>query len=288
MPIRVCHPPEGVHLCLGPFYKIRNYRWLGIGKSHMTISGLHRSWRWHPIATARRNKYICSPNGKIDGKKTFMFERYTETTRRVIHWARYIAARVGSPTIETEHLLLGLLREDQSLARRFFGSPWAAEAVLKRVEEIKPPREKIPGSFEVPLSSESKRVLAFIADEADSFSNKSICTEHVLLGFLREKDCLAAKLLSESGVELASTREGLEREPHDLSSTESFTRKRGPLPEDVVESQTQLRAIKMRVNSAIADHDFSKAQYLSDEEAKESDKFYQLCRKYGLVDWIFG
>src|SRR5271165_6268432 len=119
----------------------------------MTVSRLHRTWLWHPIAAARRNEYICSPNGKIDWKKTFMFERYTEKTRRVIHWARYIAARVGSATIETEHLLLGLLREDQSLARRFLGSLWAAEAVLKRVEEIKPPRERIPGSFEVPLSS---------------------------------------------------------------------------------------------------------------------------------------
>jgi ATP-dependent Clp protease ATP-binding subunit ClpC len=94
---------------------------------------------------------------------------------------------------------------------RFLGSPWAAETVLKRIEKIKTAREKVPGSFEPPLSSESKRVLAFAVDEADRSSSKSISTEHVLLGLLREEECLAAKTLSEGDVELASTREELRR-----------------------------------------------------------------------------
>jgi ATP-dependent Clp protease ATP-binding subunit ClpA len=220
-------------------------------------------------------------------KKTFMFERYTEKTRRVIFAAVFMARRVGSPMIETEHLLLGLLREDKSLARRFLGSPWAAETVLKRVEESKPPREKVAGSFEIPLSSESKRVLALTTEEADLLSSELICTEHVLLGLLREKGCLAAKVLSEIGVELASTREGLSRAPHDISATESFTRERGPLPEDLVESQARLRAIMTNVKNAIAANDISKAQLYSDEEGKEREKLYRLCRKYGLADWIY-
>jgi ATP-dependent Clp protease ATP-binding subunit ClpA len=140
-----------------------------------------------------------------------MFERYTQKARRVIFGAVYVARRVGSPMLETEHLLLGLLREDKSLARRFLGSPWAAETVLKKIEQIKPAQEKISGSFEVPLSSESKRALAFAAEEADLFSSKSICTQHVLLGLLREADCLAAKTLSEGGMDLASIREELRR-----------------------------------------------------------------------------
>ena len=45
-----------------------------------------------------------------------MFERYTEKARRVIFFARYEASQFGSPYIETEHLLLGLLREDKALA----------------------------------------------------------------------------------------------------------------------------------------------------------------------------
>jgi ATP-dependent Clp protease ATP-binding subunit ClpC len=48
-----------------------------------------------------------------------MFERYTEKARRVIFFARYEASQDGSPYIETEHLLLGLLREDHMLAKWF-------------------------------------------------------------------------------------------------------------------------------------------------------------------------
>jgi ATP-dependent Clp protease ATP-binding subunit ClpA len=224
---------------------------------------------------------------EIAGKKTFMFERYTEKARRVIFAAVYVARRVGSPIIETEHLLLGLLREDKSLARRFLGSPWAAETVLIRIEKIKPARGKISGSFELPLSSESKRALAFAAEEADVVSSKSICTEHVLLGLVREEECLAAEALSEDGVDLASTREQLRRDPHDDSASESFFRERGPLPEDVVEMHARIKSIKTRMEDAIAANDFSKAQSCSDEEGEERDKLYLLYRKYGLNDWIF-
>lgn len=199
-----------------------------------------------------------------------MFERYTETARRVIFAAVYIARRVGSPTIETEHLLLGLLKEDKSLAARFLGSPWAAETVLKRIEKIKPAREKVPGSFEVPLSTESKRVLAFAAEEADHFSSKSISSEHILLGLLREQECLAAKTLYEGGVELASTREELRRTPHANSAIESFIRERGPLPADVVELQTRISSIKARMQEAIATRDFSKARSCSEEEGRNA------------------
>ena len=48
-----------------------------------------------------------------------MFEKYTEKARRVIFFARYEASQFGSPYIETEHLLLGLLREDKALTNRF-------------------------------------------------------------------------------------------------------------------------------------------------------------------------
>ena len=50
------------------------------------------------------------------GGNGFMFERYTEKARRVIFFARYEASQFGSPYIETEHLLLGLLREDKALS----------------------------------------------------------------------------------------------------------------------------------------------------------------------------
>ncbi len=51
-----------------------------------------------------------------------MFERYTEKARRVIFFARYEASQFGSPNIESEHMLMGLLREDKGLTNRFLRS----------------------------------------------------------------------------------------------------------------------------------------------------------------------
>src|ERR1700743_2900053 len=63
-----------------------------------------------------------------------MFERYTEKARRVIFFARYEASQFGSPFIETEHLLLGLLREDKALTNRFLRSHAAVDSIRKQIE----------------------------------------------------------------------------------------------------------------------------------------------------------
>ena len=60
-----------------------------------------------------------------------MFERYTEKARRVIFFARYEASQYGSPYIETEHLLLGLMREDKALANRFLRSHGSIESIQR-------------------------------------------------------------------------------------------------------------------------------------------------------------
>jgi ATP-dependent Clp protease ATP-binding subunit ClpC len=216
-----------------------------------------------------------------------MFERYSEAARRVVFSAKRIAHQIGSPKIETEHLLLGLLRTDKSLAHRFLGSPWAAEDVWQEIEQSQAIREKIPGPKELPLSNECKRVLAFAAEEADLRSNKQICTEHLLLGLLREDESFAARILCERGVDLIPMRHDLVRIPHDDSATENFVRERAPLPEDVVELQTRIKSITKNMYDAIAENDFTKAQTFSDEEGKERDKLFLLYRKHGLNDWLF-
>ena len=72
-----------------------------------------------------------------------MFERYTEKARRVIFFARYEASQFGSPCIETEHLLLGLLREDKALTNRFLRSSAAVESIRKQIEAQTTLREKV-------------------------------------------------------------------------------------------------------------------------------------------------
>src|ERR1700674_2355480 len=140
-----------------------------------------------------------------------MFERYTEKARRVIFFARYEASQFGSPCIETEHLLLGLLREDKALASRFLRSSASVESIRKQIEAHTTLREKVSTSVDLPLSHECKRVLAYGAEEAERLNHKHIGTEHLLLGLLREEKCFAAEILHERGLRLSQVREEIQR-----------------------------------------------------------------------------
>ncbi|MGH9358471.1 MAG: ATP-dependent Clp protease ATP-binding subunit [Terriglobia bacterium] len=140
-----------------------------------------------------------------------MFEKYTEKARRVIFFARYEASQFGSSYIETEHLLLGLLREDKALTNRFLRSHTSIESIRKQIEGRTTVREKVSTSVDLPLSQECKRVLAYAAEEAERLSHKHIGTEHLLMGLLREEKSFAAEILHERGLRLSALREELSR-----------------------------------------------------------------------------
>ncbi|MGH9432058.1 MAG: ATP-dependent Clp protease ATP-binding subunit [Terriglobia bacterium] len=172
-----------------------------------------------------------------------MFEKYTEKARRVIFFARYEASQFGSSYIETEHLLLGLLREDKALTNRFLRAHASIESIRKQIEGRTTMREKVSTSVDLPLSQECKRVLAFAAEEAERLSHKHIGTEHLLLGLLREEKSFAAEILHERGLRLTALREELSRaqsekmssnRPKETSLLAEFSR---DLTQAAVESQ---------------------------------------------------
>lgn len=139
-----------------------------------------------------------------------MFERYTERARRVLFFARYEASQLGSISIETEHLLLGLIREGKGLTSRLFArSHLSLENIRKEIEGRTVFREKVSTSVEIPFSTETKRVLQFSAEEAERLLHNYIGTEHLLLGIFREERSVAATLLSEKGMRLATVREDI-------------------------------------------------------------------------------
>jgi len=142
-----------------------------------------------------------------------MFERYTEKARRAIFFARYEASQFGSECIETEHLLLGLMREDRALVNRFMHSLGSIEGIRARVEKHRPVGEKVSTSVDLPLSQEGKRILAYAAEEAERLAHKHIGTEHLLLGILREEKSLGATILHERGLTLSGVREELKNAP---------------------------------------------------------------------------
>ena len=139
-----------------------------------------------------------------------MFERYTERARRVLFFARYEASQLGSISIETEHLLLGLIREGKGLTSRIFArSHLSLENIRKEIEGRTVFREKVSTSVEIPFSAETKRVLQFAAEEADRLLHNYIGTEHLLLGILREERRVAASILMEKGMRLHTVREDI-------------------------------------------------------------------------------
>ncbi len=140
-----------------------------------------------------------------------MFEKYTEKARRVIFFARYEASQFGSTYIETEHILLGLLREDKALTNRFLRAHASVESIRKQIEGRTTLREKVSTSVDLPLSQECKRVLAYAQEEAERLSHKHIGTEHLLMGLLREEKSFAAEMLHERGLRLSALREDLSR-----------------------------------------------------------------------------
>src|SRR5216110_2166726 len=149
--------------------------------------------------------------GSQGEKRANVFERYTEKARRVIFFARYEASQYGSPYIETEHLLLGLMREDKALANRFLRQQGSIESIRKEIEARITIRERISTSVEVPLSAECKRILNMAAEEAERLGHKHVGTEHLLLGILREEKCFGSEILMERGLRLSTLREELAR-----------------------------------------------------------------------------
>ena len=141
-----------------------------------------------------------------------MFERYNESARGLIFGARDEASRYGSPTIDPEHLLLGLMRRETSPSQ-FLQSPDAATSIRKQIESRTAGREKIWTSTDYPLSHDSKQVLSYAAEEADALGHWIIGSAHIVLGLLRLEPSLAAKLLEDHGMNYAAYREVVQASP---------------------------------------------------------------------------
>jgi ATP-dependent Clp protease ATP-binding subunit ClpC len=137
-----------------------------------------------------------------------MFERYTERARRVIFFARYEASQLGGAAIDTEHLLLGVLREGKGAVAEILARSGLDHATVSRPLEARA-RQNPPTStsVDIPLTTAVKHVLQHAGSEARGMGVDYIGTEHFLLGLLRVPECEAARILGEKGLTLAALRE---------------------------------------------------------------------------------
>jgi peroxiredoxin len=153
-----------------------------------------------------------------------MFERYTEEARRALFFSRYEASQLGSVSIETEHLLLGLIREGRGIVGRIFTrSHLSLEHIREEIEARAVFREKVATSVEMPFSAKTSRILQFAGEEADRLLHQDIGPEHLLLGILREEKSVAASILMAKGVRINAVRDDIIQLRHGSGKPEAGT-----------------------------------------------------------------
>jgi ATP-dependent Clp protease ATP-binding subunit ClpA len=157
-----------------------------------------------------------------------VFERFTERARQVVVLAQEEARALGHNYIGTEHLLLGLLREEEGLGGRVLDSLGVKlEEVRGQVEQIVGRGDETPPG-QIPFTPRAKKVLEQALREAIGIGHNHIGTEHILLGLAREEG-VAGQILAELGVSPDELRDKIMR-PLAQSPVDPATRRPRPLP----------------------------------------------------------
>jgi ATP-dependent Clp protease ATP-binding subunit ClpC len=169
-----------------------------------------------------------------------LWERYVERARKVMLHAEDWAIRLRSPHISPEHILLGLLEEEDTLAVKILEHLGVNIHNMKAELEVylKSQMPAHPPAGSPTLTSPAKQVLIRAADEAKSMGDNYIDTTHLLLGLLKEKQGLAAKILAKYNVRYEDVRKRL----YELKKEEAL-RKRKPIVPETTEDLTE-KAIK--------------------------------------------
>lgn len=134
------------------------------------------------------------------------FEKFSERARRVLTIAQEEARQMNHSYIGTEHVLLGLAREEEGVAAKVLTNLGVSLNKVRSAVEFISSRGERPGTGETGLTPRAKRVIELAIDEARQLGHNYIGTEHLLLGLLREGEGVAAGVLDSLGVTLERAR----------------------------------------------------------------------------------
>ncbi len=135
------------------------------------------------------------------------FEKFSERARRVLTSAQEEAQRLNHSYIGTEHILLGLIREEEGAAAKVLNNLGVSLSKVRSAVEYIVGRGEKAVTNEVGLTPRAKRVIELAIDEARYLSHNYIGTEHLLLGLLHEGEGVAAGVLESFGITLDKARE---------------------------------------------------------------------------------
>ena len=128
--------------------------------------------------------------------------RLTRQAQKAVEFARDIAEELQHNYIGTEHLLLGLIRAEEGLASKVLRqNDITEEQILNLIEQLINDSDVMEGEV-ADYTPRAKRVLECSSREASRLNQTSIGTEHLLIALLREKDCIALRLLNTLGVSI--------------------------------------------------------------------------------------
>lgn len=137
-----------------------------------------------------------------------MFEKFTERGRKVIIYAREEAEKRQNDYLGTEHLLLGLLREEDSLPMVILKKMGlSADELRMEVERNLPTGSNILTFGDIPFTPRAKKVLELAVEEARLLGHSYIGSEHLLIGLIREEAGIAGKILRSLGANLLGVRQ---------------------------------------------------------------------------------
>jgi ATP-dependent Clp protease ATP-binding subunit ClpC len=134
------------------------------------------------------------------------FEKFSERARRVLTIAQEEARNLNHSYIGTEHILLGLVREEDSVAARVLTNLGIGLGKVRSAVEFIIGRGEKPSSGETGLTPRAKKVIELAIDEARQMGHSYIGTEHLLLGLLREGEGVASSVLDSFGITLERAR----------------------------------------------------------------------------------
>lgn len=150
------------------------------------------------------------------------FEKFSQRARKVLTLAQEEAHRFNHNYIGTEHILLGLVRENEGLAIKVLANlNIQPNSIRAAVEDIIARGDQTRTGNEIGLTPRAKKAIEYAVDEARQLNHSYIGTEHLLLGLIREKDGIAASVLDNLGVTLDNVRDEIIRTLNQ-SATQSF------------------------------------------------------------------
>jgi ABC-type polysaccharide/polyol phosphate export permease len=167
-----------------------------------------------------------------------MFERFTDEARRVIVSGQEAARQRGHGAVGTEHVLLGLVGEQEcDGARALQRLEISPAAVRLQIDERVGCGDGVePDTDPIPFTPPAKKVLELSAREALRLGHREIGTEHLLLGIVRQRDGVAGQVLTELGADLPRTRETVVALTRELGASREQLRRERPVEIDVTES----------------------------------------------------